>query len=627
MFGKLFLSILFVLFLTAAMCGGVYLHYLASNGYGDPDKLGDSARFSAKQARDIADIKTYLTLKETAELTEDLTHEETIRLAELEKQLGISEPGNLLWQALDGKSGALLYSNLTEEDASLPEAVGAEKLEYTSFRSEIYGSDGVELLKQTEYTLVYGMRPGFPYADEYAQIKAQYASLQGRFWPVLVLLLAAGLLAALLFAFLVSSAGRSADGETAVLNHFDRVWVEVPLLGLLAALYFWLSSLLYTDYVLFVVSSVTAGFLLLITSMTIVRRVRAGQLYRTSLLQLLSRYTVAAVRHIHIVGRVVAAFLLYLAAQVVLITLIANAARKELPVFIFVMGNLSILALIVVIAMQYNRVKKGTEKMAEGDLGVVIHENEVPFFRQIAHNLNSSGSAIKAAVERATQSERMKSELITNVSHDIKTPLTSIINYVGLLRTTGITDPKALEYVDILEHKSKRLAQLMADLVEASKVTSGAVGVTMESINLGELVKQAGGEFESRFEEREIQLMCRLPEQPVLVYADGRHMWRVLDNLFSNAVKYALDGTRIYVDLADLGNEAVLSMKNISREPLNQHPDELMERFVRGDRARMGEGSGLGLSIARSLMELQNGTLDIQIDGDLFKAVLTLRKM
>ena len=265
--------------------------------------------------------------------------------------------------------------------------------------------------------------------------------------------------------------------------------------------------------------------------------------------------------------------------------------------------------------------------MAEGNLGVVINEKEVPFFGQMAHNLNSSGSAIKIAVEHATQSERMKSELITNVSHDIKTPLTSIINYVDLLKTTGITDPKALEYVDVLERKSKRLAQLMADLVEASKVTSGAVGVHMESLNLGELVKQAGGEFEERFAERGIQLMCRLPDQPVLVYADGRHMWRVLDNLFGNAVKYALDNTRIYVDLADLGNEVVLSMKNISRDPLNIHPDELMERFTRGDSARVGEGSGLGLSIARSLMELQNGTLDLQIDGDLFKVVLALKKM
>ena len=178
----------------------------------------------------------------------------------------------------------------------------------------------------------------------------------------------------------------------------------------------------------------------------------------------------------------------------------------------------------------------------------------------------------------------------------------------------------------MLERKSKRLGQLMADLVEASKVTSGNVTVNMEMLNLSELVKQAGGEFESRLEERGIQLMCQLPEQPVMVYADGRHMWRVLDNIFGNTVKYALDGTRVYVDLADLAGEVILSVKNISRDPLNIRPEELTERFVRGDQARNTEGSGLGLSIARSLMELQGGSMDIQIDGDLFKVILCLKK-
>ena len=285
-------------------------------------------------------------------------------------------------------------------------------------------------------------------------------------------------------------------------------------------------------------------------------------------------------------------------------------------------------ALVVYVILAMKELRAGGDQLAAGNLDYKVPTNRLyGEFRRHGENLNNLRQGIQHAVEEQMKSERMKTELITNVSHDIKTPLTSIINYVDLLKTTGITDPKALEYVDVLERKSKRLAQLMADLVEASKVTSGAVGVHMESLNLGELVKQAGGEFEERFAERGIQLMCRLPDQPVLVYADGRHMWRVLDNLFGNAVKYALDNTRIYVDLADLGNEVVLSMKNISRDPLNIHPDELMERFTRGDSARVGEGSGLGLSIARSLMELQNGTLDLQIDGDLFKVVLALKKM
>ena len=264
--------------------------------------------------------------------------------------------------------------------------------------------------------------------------------------------------------------------------------------------------------------------------------------------------------------------------------------------------------------------------MAEGELGQVVDENKVPFFVGIARNLNRSGNAIRIAVEEATRSERMKTELITNVSHDIKTPLTSIISYVGLLKAMPIENEREREYIDILDRKSRRLGQLMNDLVEASKVTAGAVSVNIEPINLGELVRQASAEFESRMEENDIQLMCHLPEEPIMVQADGRHMWRVLDNLFGNAVKYAMPGTRVYVDLTVVNaSEVALLVKNISREPLNIAPNELMERFVRGDESRNTEGSGLGLSIARSLMELQHGTMDIRIDGDLFKVILGLR--
>lgn len=624
LFGKLFASILFILFLTISVCGAMLAGYLTRNGYAPGGDLRESGRFTVQISRDVSDIQAYIQLKNTIEAQGAVSYEAELRLQELEIQLGVSSPNNLVWLVTDSQ-GTLRYSNLTEEE-SLPQLVGQSGAFHTVFSLDTYDESGL-LSGTEEYSLTYGLRDGLPYPDEYAANRDKYQALQGWYLPALIAAVAAGLAAAGLFAFLAAAAGQRAGGETAVLNPVDRIWLEIPLALLVVVLFLWLQMLAFRDMVLLAILSVVSGCLLLAVTLTIIRRVKAGELYKTTLLHLIVRYAVLAVRHIHIIVRVVAAFILYLAVQVVLITMMAQGGAGALPTFIFVMGNLSVLVLLILVAVQYGRVKKGTEKMAQGELSTVVDEKEVPFFKEMAHNLNSSGHAIKIAVEQATQSERMKSELITNVSHDIKTPLTSIINYVGLLRTTGITDPKALEYVDILEHKSRRLAQLVADLVEASKVTSGAVGVSMESINLGELVKQAGGEFESRFEERGIQLMCRLPEQPVLVYADGRHMWRVLDNLFSNAVKYALDGTRIYVDLADLGNEAVLSMKNISRDPLNLHPDELMERFVRGDRARVGEGSGLGLSIARSLMELQNGTMDIQIDGDLFKVVLILRKM
>lgn len=620
LFSKLLASILFILTLAASVCGGAYVSYVSYNGdvWSSREILTRTRPFQDKMNQDASAVQEYYSLLQASKSAETpLSYESAHQMAQYEQQLGLSGGGNFVFQLLDGE-GNVLLSNLQDGETDVSALAGANG----AYRLPLSYSLSVS---SEPSLLVYGLREGLPAADEYADLMARRINMQDSVMPVLIATIVCGLLCALLFCFLVAAAGHRPGGETAVLNPFDHIWLEVPVAALLLLSFLWVMALYSKDLVLFCISAVLAGGMLLATVLSVVRRIKAGKVYQTTFLHLLVKFFVTVMQHVHVVVRVAGAFVLYAAAQLVLV--LAMSQGTGLAWFIWIMGNLSLIVLIVIVAIQYDKVKQGTEKMAEGNLGVVINEKEVPFFGQMAHNLNSSGSAIKIAVEHATQSERMKSELITNVSHDIKTPLTSIINYVDLLKTTGITDPKALEYVDVLERKSKRLAQLMADLVEASKVTSGAVGVHMESLNLGELVKQAGGEFEERFAERGIQLMCRLPDQPVLVYADGRHMWRVLDNLFGNAVKYALDNTRIYVDLADLGNEVVLSMKNISRDPLNIHPDELMERFTRGDSARVGEGSGLGLSIARSLMELQNGTLDLQIDGDLFKVVLALKKM
>ena len=222
------------------------------------------------------------------------------------------------------------------------------------------------------------------------------------------------------------------------------------------------------------------------------------------------------------------------------------------------------------------------------------------------------------------KSERFKAELITNVSHDLKTPLTSIINYVNLLNTTEQTDPKALEYIQVLERKSMRLKKLTEDLVEASKASTGALTVNRERISLAQLLDQALGEYEEKLEARHLSVVRTIPEGDSYVYADGRHLWRVMDNLLGNCAKYAMEGTRIYIELTRGKGSITLSMKNVSREPLNVPAQQLMERFVRGDSSRSTEGSGLGLSIARSLTELQGGQFHLVVDGDLFKAMVTL---
>ena len=217
----------------------------------------------------------------------------------------------------------------------------------------------------------------------------------------------------------------------------------------------------------------------------------------------------------------------------------------------------------------------------------------------------------------------MKTELITNVSHDIKTPLTSIINYVDLLQKSPAPEEQA-EYLAVLDRQAKRLKKLTEDLVEASKASTGNLPVHLAPTNLKEIIDQAIGEYEDRLTAAGLEPVIVLPQEGLSVLADGRLLWRVLDNLLNNACKYAQSGTRLYVEAAPQGDRAFLSMKNISRQQLNLSPDELMERFVRGDSSRNTEGSGLGLNIAKSLVELQQGKFTLAIDGDLFKAVISL---
>ncbi len=229
-------------------------------------------------------------------------------------------------------------------------------------------------------------------------------------------------------------------------------------------------------------------------------------------------------------------------------------------------------------------------------------------------------TGLKKAVSEQVKSERLKADLITNVSHDLKTPLTSIINYVDLMKREEITNPKLSQYLEVLDQKSHRLKTLTEDLVEASKASSGNVSMELMQLDYGEMVQQALGEFEDKLQLAKLEVIVRTPEQPVLIMADGRHLWRVIENLLNNCCKYALRGSRVYVDVTVSEENAACTIKNISSSPLNISPEELTERFVRGDVSRTTEGSGLGLSIAKSLTTLMKGKLEITIDGDLYKA-------
>ena len=243
-------------------------------------------------------------------------------------------------------------------------------------------------------------------------------------------------------------------------------------------------------------------------------------------------------------------------------------------------------------------------------------------FRRHGDDLNNIGDGINRAVMQRMKSERMKTELITNVSHDIKTPLTSIINYADLISKEESDNEKIAEYSAVLLRQSERLKRLIDDLVEASKAQTGNLEVTLSPCDVGVFISQAEGEYRDRLDEAGLTLVTGQPAKEVLIMADGRRLWRVFDNLMNNAAKYSQPGTRVYLNLFEDAGQAVVTIRNTSREALNISPDELMERFVRGDSARSTEGNGLGLSIAKSLTELQRGDFDIAIDGDLFKVTL-----
>lgn len=274
-------------------------------------------------------------------------------------------------------------------------------------------------------------------------------------------------------------------------------------------------------------------------------------------------------------------------------------------------------------ALMIKKLQKGADALAKGELSYQINTTKMHGdFKKQGEDLNSIASGMSLAVEKQLKSERMKTELITNVSHDIKTPLTSIINYADLIGKEPCENKKITEYAEVLVRQSGRLKRLIEDLVEASKASTGNLEVHLEPCDASVFLTQAGGEYEEKLEKAGLTLIVQQPEQELRICADGRRMWRVFDNLMNNICKYAQPGTRVYLTLEEQGKKAVITFKNTSREALNISEEELMERFVRGDRSRNTEGNGLGLSIARSLTELQKGKLYIRIDGDLFKAIL-----
>ena len=337
---------------------------------------------------------------------------------------------------------------------------------------------------------------------------------------------------------------------------------------------------------------------------------------------------ISKITHGEIKKRIFLVFLVYIVLMLFFALLAASAREGAgVGVCIVLMFILSVVAFLYIkrLANGLDAISSALTKAETGDYNFSVPVYVMPeALKPMGEKVNNLTSGLNIAIEDALKNERTKAELITNVSHDLKTPLTSIITYTDLLKQCDIEDATACEYINVLDEKSARLKKLIEDLVEASKASSGNVTLNLVEINLNELTEQVFGEYEDTLDELKLDLKMNTPSEPIYVVADGQKTYRIIENLFSNVKKYALPGTRVYLDLSEENGEALLQMKNISREEMNFDAEHLTERFVRGEDSRTTEGSGLGLSIAKSLTELQGGKFDITIDGDLFKVVIKL---
>ena len=487
----------------------------------------------------------------------------------------------------------------------------------------------------------------FSVADSMADEAENYETYSKLMFPMLAGAIFGSVLWLVGMVWLTVTAGRKPKDEEIHLNGFDRWYTEIAAGAVIGI---WLagtiisgtlianSSLGYSHAVVTVIitclicGTYTMAWFL-IGYLSLVRRIKAGTLWKNSLIRTVLKWIGKCSGKLADFARAFSRntaekikVLLVGGAFLFLQFLIIGCVFSGAGVFLLALMAVDVAVMIFAIrkADGQDRIMDGLKKISDGELQYKIKTDTLTGKQKVmAEYINNIGGGLDAAVENSLKKERMQTELITNVSHDLKTPLTSIINYVDLMKRENPTDPKIQEYLRILDEKSQRLKVLTEDVVEASKASTGNIKLEMNDIDFVEMVQQVIGEFEEKFKEKNLTMMVHFTDEPSIIYADGQRMWRVLENVFGNVVKYAMEGTRVYAEISNRNKKVTFSLKNISAQPLNISADELTERFIRGDVARNTEGSGLGLSIAKSLTELQGGEFKLYLDGDLFKVMIT----
>ena len=534
------------------------------------------------------------------------------------------------------KAYAVVYPELSECVTNIPDA-----------DLQVWNHTIDQSFDTKDFVFAVSVDTKFSVADSMADEAENYETYSKLMFPMLAGAIFGSVLWLIGMVWLTVTAGRRPEDEEIHLNGFDRWYTEIAA-GTVIGI--WLagtiisgtlianSSLGYSHVVVTVIviclicGTYTMAWFL-IGYLSLVRRIKAGTLWKNSLIRKVLKWIGKCSGKLADFARAFSRntaekikVLLVGGAFLFLQFLIIGCVFSGAGVFLLALMAVDVAVMIFAIrkADGLDLIMDGLKKISDGELQYKIKTDTLTGKQKVmAEYINNIGSGLDAAVENSLKKERMQTELITNVSHDLKTPLTSIINYVDLMKRENPTDPKIQEYLRILDEKSQRLKVLTEDVVEASKASTGNIKLEMNDIDFVEMVQQVIGEFEEKFKEKNLTMMVHFTDEPSIIYADGQRMWRVLENVFGNVVKYAMEGTRVYAEISNRNKKVTFSLKNISAQPLNISADELTERFIRGDVARNTEGSGLGLSIAKSLTELQGGEFKLYLDGDLFKVMIT----
>lgn len=442
--------------------------------------------------------------------------------------------------------------------------------------------------------------------------------------------------------YLIYSLGYVKNKEEIYLSWIDKIPLEILFFGYFLLFFVEVAlsvaclSVISVDVNLCVMLIMLVGYFSVLSALygagTLLKRIKAHTFFKNSITYRILKWLVQKYKNVknmissnkNLGGKIALYFI-----GIVTISILIGLIFREFGILLDIVFWIWCYYKIMKEVDKFKQIHDAIEKIYKGDTNIKLDESlYTGVLKELAIYINDIAGGFSNAIKESLKSERLKTELITNVSHDIKTPLTSIINYVDLLKQENIQNEKAKEYIEVLDNKSQRLKKLIEDLVEASKASSGNIKINKEVLNVKELLNQVTGEFEDKFNSRGLNIISKLPEETVYIKADSRYLYRVLENTYSNVAKYAEENTRVYIDcILEEENTVAIYVKNISKDELNISADELMQRFVRGDKSRNTEGSGLGLSIAKSLTELQDGTFNIYLDGDLFKVAIKFKRV